>query len=199
MSAAKTSTTSMLLTGLMDPENSEVWQEFDARYRPMILAYAMRLGLASEDAADVAQDVLLRFVQEYRAGRYDRARGRLGAWIVGIVRYRVADHKRSSAARRVSRGESAIVELMSEDDMQSLWEIERKKGILRQAVDELRASSKMNEKTIRAFELFAIHQRPASSVAAELDLTAQDVYMAKNRVAARLREILERLENLFDD
>lgn len=199
MSAAKTSTTSLLLTGLLDPDNTEVWREFDDRYRPMILAYAMRLGLTSEDAADIAQDVLMRFVQEYRAGRYDRARGRLGAWIVGIVRYRVADHKRSSAARRVSRGESAIVELMGEDEMHSLWEIERKKSILRQAVDELRASSKLNEKTIRAFELFAIHQRPAASVAAELDLTPQDVYMAKNRVAARLRDILERLERLFDD
>jgi len=73
----RTTTTTALLDGLHDPANEEVWREFDTRYRPIILGFAVKLGLSDEDAADVAQDTLARFVQEYRAGRYDRTRGRL--------------------------------------------------------------------------------------------------------------------------
>lgn len=59
-----TRTTTALLDGLVDPANAEVWDEFDRRYRPIIVGFAARLGLADADAADVAQDVLTRFLGE---------------------------------------------------------------------------------------------------------------------------------------
>ena len=44
-----------------------------------------------------------------------------------------------------------------------------------------------------------MEEAPAAEVARELGISAQDVYMAKNRVAERLRGILARLDELFDD
>jgi hypothetical protein len=71
-------TTTALLEGLHDPADAVAWEQFDRRYRPIVVGFASRLGLADADAADVAQEVMLQFVKEYRAGKYDRQRGRLG-------------------------------------------------------------------------------------------------------------------------
>jgi len=195
----RTTTTTALLEGLFDDADGAIWREFDTRYRPIILGVARKLGLTDEDAADVAQDTLARFVQEYRAGRYDRTRGRLRSWLIGIVKYRVSDLRRKQAVRREARGESGFLGLAEDADCDALWDAERRQVLLQQAMDELREHGRTNERTIRAFELYAIAGRPVEEVAAELALTPQDVYMAKSNVAQRLRAILERLDQLFDD
>ncbi len=192
-------TTTALLSGLLDADNQKVWVEFDARYRPMIEAVAVKLGLIEADAADVAQETLTRFFREYRAGKYDRSRGRLRSWILAIVRYRVADIKRARLARRETRGESAIIHLPDGEELEAVWESERRRVLLWQALSELRESSQLSDRTMRAFELYVLQERSAEDVAEELNLTRHDVYMAKNRVAERLREILKRMEELFDD
>lgn len=194
-----TVTTTALLAGLFDPANRAAWSEFDARYRPMIVSFARRLGLYESDAADVAQETLARFIRDYREGKYDREKGRLRSWIIGIVKYRVADLKRAQAARRENRGESAMIDIPADDELNQLWEAERRRVLLSQALAELRAQSKLSDKTMTAFEQYVLQERPVDEVAASLNLTRQDVYMAKNRVAERLREILGRLEDIFDD
>jgi len=194
-----TTTTTALLDGLHLDADGSVWREFDTRYRPIILGFCKKLGVAEEDAADVAQDALTRFVQDYRAGLYDRTRGRLRSWIIGIVRCRISDMRRKHATRREARGESAMLDLSAEPEWDALWEAERRQSLMRQAIDELRGTSRMKESTIRAFELYAMAGRPVAEVAAELHLTAGDIYMAKSNVAQRLREILQRLDDLFDD
>lgn len=198
MSAIHATTTSCLLAGLMESGNDAVWREFDLRYRPIVLGFARRVGLSETDAEEVTQETIMRFLEEYRSGKYDRTRGRLRSWIVGILRYRIADLRRSTARRNVARGESAIVNL-PDHDLDDIWESERRSVILRQAINELRETTKTSEKTIQAFELYVLHQNSPDSVAAELGMTVADVYMAKNRVAERLHEIIKRLEEVFDD
>ena len=92
-----------------------------------------------------------------------------------------------------------IAELPDDGRLTATWEAERKRAILHQAIAELRDQSKLNETTIHAFELYVVQARPAAEVARDLGLTPHDVYMAKSHVAARLREILARLEPVFDD
>jgi hypothetical protein len=72
-------TTTALLTGLLDPANAAAWELFDRRYRSILVGFARNCGLKDNDAAEIAQATIVRFVEEYRAGRYDRTRGRLGA------------------------------------------------------------------------------------------------------------------------
>jgi len=195
----RTTTTSALLDGLFDDADGHFWREFDTRYRPIILGFASKLGLNDEDAADVAQDTLTRFIQEYRAGRYDRSRGRLRSWIIGIVKHSVSGWRRKQAVRREARGESAMLDMAGELEWDTLWDAERRRVLLQQAIGELREQSRMNERTIQAFELYAVAGRPVEEVAAALALTPHDVYMAKSNVAQRLTGILQRLEELFDD
>ena len=122
-----------MLQALHDPHDVATWQEFDTRYRPVLIGFARNFGLDDADAADVAQDTLTRFLEQYRDGRYERERGRLGAWLVGIARYRILDLRRKHG-RRPLRGESAMIDLDDDKGLTEIWEDERRKAILRQSV-----------------------------------------------------------------
>lgn len=192
-----TRTTTQLLEGLHDPENSAAWAEFDARYRPILLAVARRVGLNDADAADVAQETVVRFLAEYRAGRYDRERGRLRAWVLTIARSRIAGLRRFRATRR-EVGADGLPSIPDADELEGHWMAERRRVLLREAMRELQARSRVEPKTMRAFELHVARGMPVAEVAEELGMSRHDVYLAKSRVTARLRDILAELERAFD-
>ncbi len=192
-----TRTTTALLEGLLDPADEETWRAFDERYRPILVAFALRLGVQAEDAADAAQEALVRFVGAYRAGRYDRDRGRLRSWIIGITRNCVRDLQQKRTARH-ELGLSAAAELPDEATLTRVWEEECEHAILRRGLEELRSETRTGEATIRAFELVALDSMPPARVAAELGLSLNDVYLAKHRCLKRLRSILSRLEQLYE-
>ncbi|MEE2907074.1 MAG: sigma-70 family RNA polymerase sigma factor, partial [Planctomycetota bacterium] len=161
--------------------------------------FSRRLGLPDADAVDVAQETMVQFIKEYREGKYDRDRGRLRSWLLGIARFRVAGVYRKRATSRVSRGESAIVDIPRDDEIEEAWNTERRMTILRNALEQLRNTTKIADKTVRAFEMVALQQQPVAVVATELEISENDVYLAKSRVAAKLREIVAALELLYDE
>lgn len=191
-------TTTAMLDALHNPADVAAWEEFDVRYRPVLIGFARNLGLDDADAADVAQETLTRFLEQYRDGRYQRERGRLGAWLVGIARYRILDLRRKHG-RRPLRGESAMVDLDDEKGMTEVWEEERRKSVLRQAMDRLRSGSRTDEKTIRAFEMLFVHGMNPQAVADELEMSVQGVYVAKSRIAERLQKLVTQIEQEFDE
>ncbi len=194
-----TKTTTRLLEDLLNPSDDEVWNELDARCRPIIVGFARRLGLREEDAADVAQETLTRFLGSYRRGGYDRKQGRLRSWIMGIAKHVIADTYRSKADRRDWRGHSGLDMLADDEHLTAIWESERKLTIVARAMKEVRANSRTSKKSIQAFEAVAFHQRSPDEVANELGMTRHDVYVAKHRLTERLREIVARLTSLYDE
>ncbi len=194
MQPGGTITTTELLEGLHDPGKRAVWDEFDRRYRPILIGFLRRMGLDDSDAADVAQETLACFVADYRQKKYDRAQGRLRSWLIGIARCRLADLRRAEGRRRELRGESAIVTLPDDADVDAVWEAEERRAIFEQAVRELRQTTRFNERTIEAFERVVLRREPIEAVSAALELTAQEIYNAKNRVVERLRELVKRYE-----
>ena len=190
-----TRTTTQLLNDLHDPQNQQVWETLDSRYRPIILNFVRRLGLSDADAADVAQETLIQFTREYRDGRYDRERGRLRSWIITIARYKVAAVRRAQArGGGPARGDSVIVNLEDEAELTRIWEVERRTILLRQAMEQLKSTSRTADRTIQAFELLVTRHMAAPAVAEALGMSVHDVYLAKSRCTRKLREILESLE-----
>lgn len=198
MPLSQTATTTTLLDGLRDESASTVWDEFDRRYRTIVYGFARRLGLEDQDAADVAQETLMRFVRDYRAGRYDRGQGRLRAWLIGIAKYRVADVRRDRARYRVARGESAIAHVPDDSEAETIWDVEQRRFVFDQALAELRATTRLSEQTLEAFERVVLRQEPVSAVAAALGVSAQDIYDAKSRIVEKLKGVLAKYEALFD-
>lgn len=191
-------TTTALLEGLFDTGNKAVWEEFNARYSPVILAVARRVGLGEQDAADVTQETLIRFLQEYKAGKYDRSRGRLRSWIVGIAKYRIADLRRAKARHREWRGESAFDVLPDDDEMGKMWDEECRREILRRAFRELRETTKLDERTIGVFERLCLDQLKPADVAKETGMSIDTVYKAKQRCMEQLKGIIGRLDEAYE-
>ncbi len=191
-------TTTALLSDLSDPANHEVWNEFDGRYRPILHAMGRRLGLTDVDAADAAQEALTQFVRAYQAGRYDRSRGRLSSWLIGIARHCILDVCHDQKRQRPGRGMSAVVQLPDEHHMTIIWDEQCTQEILRRAMLRLKTESRMKPDTIRAFELLTFHQQSPAQVAREMSIQEPDVYLAKHRCLKRLRSIVSDLEEAFE-
>jgi len=192
-------TTTALLSGLFDPRNAAAWEAFDRRYRPILLGFVRNCGVRESEAAEIAQETIVRFVEEYREGKYDRTRGRLGAWLVTIARYRVLDMRRRAGTAKVERGESAIVDLDDDRSVGAAYEAERRQALLREALEDLRTRSRTDPKTVQAFEMLVYHGLTPQVVADQLGMSTHDVYLAKSRVAAKLREIVIRLESEYEE
>lgn len=191
-------TTTELLDGLHNSDTM-AWNEFDRRYRPILVGFLHRMGLSHADAADVAQETLARFVRDYRRNMYDRRQGRLRTWLIGIARHRVADLHRAAARRGQLGGNSALATVSDGVDADAVWDAEQRRHVFDQAIAELRAAGRFEERTITAFERVVLKQEPVEQVAAELDLTPQEIYNAKHRVVQRLRTIMRRYEACFLD
>ena len=60
-----------LLERLRQPADQQAWERFVRLYTPLLYHWARRLGLSSEDAADLVQDVLARLVAQLPQFTYD--------------------------------------------------------------------------------------------------------------------------------
>lgn len=194
-----TQTTTLLLESLKDSSKNEVWSQFDARFRPIIIGFAIRLGLHESDAEEVAQLTLAQFASDYAKGRYERGKGRLSSWIIGIARNRIADMGREESRRKRWRGESAMVDIRNETVCEQTWRESQQRAVLREAMEILREKTRLERRTIEAFELTAVQLMSAEEAAAKTGLSVGEVYVAKNRVIKKLREIVAELGAAYED
>lgn len=195
---SNTRTTTALLNGLRDPCDASAWRELTDRCCPIMRAVAVRLGVADADLDDVIQTTLVTFVESWRRGQYDRARGRLSNFLVTILRSRILDLQRRQWRRAGARGGSALVDLPSVVEVERLWMDERQKRLLVVALEELRRGG-VEEQSLQAFELYALRGSDADEVAAMLSVSREHVYDTKYRLSRRLRPIMARLGELYED
>lgn len=193
-----TRTTTRLLEDLRDAGNAAAWEGFDGRYRPILSGFGRKLGLSSEDARELAQQTLTEFYRAYSAGRYERSRGRLRTWLIGIARNLALSMRRRRGAEPL--GDDRLLESVpDEGQLTRVWEQEREQAIFAEALTRLRSSTRTEPATLRAFELYVIQGAPAAEVASLCDLSVDSVYVAKNRLTRWLREMVDELRKLYDD
>ncbi|MFO0829333.1 MAG: sigma-70 family RNA polymerase sigma factor [Phycisphaerales bacterium] len=192
-------TTTALLGVLVQSADEDAWEEFVDRYRPIIVAIGLRLGLPEADAVDVAQQTLLEFVRDLRAGKYDRTKGRLRNWLLCIAEHRVRDHQRIAARYERLAPLASASGVIDSERLEEAWCVEERRLILVEALRRLRGQTLLDERTIRAFELTALRSVPAEVVAKECAMTTAQVYVARNRALTKLREIVRELETAYAD
>ncbi len=193
-----TRTTTKLLDALHDRSNERIWEQIDARYRPVVAALARRLGLGVSQADEVAQQTLSEFVRAYREGRYDRTKGRLSSWIMGIAHHTALRAQRA-AGRDASLLGTQLESVCDEPSLRGMWTEERDRLILGRALASLRDDSNIDDRTLLAFELVGLRGVPASEAAAQCGMSVEQVYVAKCRLTKRLREQVELLTRAFEE
>lgn len=192
-------TTTLLLEQLKDGENQQAWRQFDERFRPVVFAAARRIGLNEADSADIAQETIFQSLRDYRDGKYDRSRGRLSSWIVAIAHHRIVDVLRKKQRAGVVGGDTRLGELPAMEEVSHAWTSAMKDDVFRRAWEMVQAESQISPSNLRAFELAVLRGVPVAATAEECGTSADQVYVAKNRVSAKLREIVERLTRAFED
>jgi len=193
-------TTTLLLDRLHDSRDEEAWRTFDLRFRGVIVTTARRFGLPDPDAEDAAQETMLQAVREYRAGGYDRTKGRLSSWIVGIAHHRIIDALRRSRSRgaRETAGEPSDMPV-APDTIARAFEDALERKIFTDAWEHVLSEQRLTPPTLRAFELTALRGVPAAEAAKACDMTTEQVYVARTRVARRLRDVVEGIDRAVRD
>lgn len=195
-----TMTSTFILEGLRDPANRAVWEEYVARYRPLLIKYARRLGLAEADAEDVAQQTLVAFSTAYQQGKYERDKGRLRVWLFAIARNQVVNWRRGQRSRELQVGDSDsgtgyFAGLADDTSMETIWDEEWRAAVLARCLEQVR--TEVQPTTYEAFAMFACQGVPAEDVAKKLGMTANAVFGAKRRILRRVRELLPTLEDIW--
>lgn len=193
-----TRTTTRLLERLHDASDHEIWEQFDRRYRPILTSVLTRMGMTHDQAVELGQETLVEFVRQYRKGRYDRDKGRLSHWLLGIARHRAAKHWTRRERRREVRAETRLADEIGVDQLEAVWEQECRTHVLELAMEWLRTRTSFQARTIEAFRRTALEAEPIPVVARELGLTPAQVHGARHDCTRRLREFVRELTTAYE-
>lgn len=192
-SGATTNPSIFLRLSEQDHRPREVaWDEFNARYVPIISSFARKLGGMNQDVDDVVQDALLGFYLKSPTFVYDPSKGRFRRYLK-ICTYHALQKRFGKSHRVMGKPldevdpESIAIEKIWSD----VWEQE----LLRRAIAEVRKTAG-DTKTFVAFERYVIQELPAERVASELGIHIKSVYRAKDTITGQLRA---RLAEMHDD
>ncbi len=195
------STNSMLILRLRDADDHEAWRSFVERYTPRIYAWCRRFRLQESDAADVAQNVLVRMVTVMRTFDYERSRGTFRAWLRKVTQNAVMDLMREWERQVQGSGDTMEMRFLSMvkdprvvDELAVAFEQEQRLELLAEA--EQRVQLRVKPHTWQAYELSAVKQMPSSVVAQRLKIRVSDVYVAKSRVIKLLHQEVAKLAHM---
>lgn len=184
-------TRASLLLRLQQPDDERAWQEFVEIYQPLIERLAVRYGLQSADAQDISQEVLTRVAKAIPEWQHDPARGTFRGWLTRVTRNLTIEQFRLRARRPLTNPESGQLEQFQRN-ADSIFQLEQQRELFGWAARKAR--DQFVPTTWQAFWLTAVEQQSPSEVAEQLGLSTGAVYIARSRVMARLRELIEQTE-----
>jgi RNA polymerase sigma-70 factor (ECF subfamily) len=166
------------------------WEDFSARYAPIITAFAKRLGAQPNDIDDIAQDVMLGFFLRSPTFVYDPSKGRFRSYL------KVCTDR--ALRRRLGRNAKLRGKSLEEIDpadasIDQVWNDVWEQQLLRRAI-ELARETVGHTKAFDAFEHYVVLDEPADQVAAKLDMHLNSVYRAKEQITRVIREKMMELK-----
>ena len=162
------------------------WNEFYFRYAPVIRAAGAGFHFNETECDDLIQLVMLKFFTHSKTFVYRKGEVKFRTYFSQIVRSQAVDMIRRNAAQKDLPGE-----LREESDpFNEIFMAEWRKSVLAEAKDELR--QRVDDKTFMAFELYGLQNRSVEKVSEILELTPNQIYVAKSRCMKILQKIVER-------
>jgi RNA polymerase sigma factor (sigma-70 family) len=189
-------TRASLLLRLRDRQDEAAWGEFVGLYAPLVYGYARRRGLQDADAADLCQDVLGAVAGAVGRLDYDPRRGAFRSWLFTVVRRKLSDWRAAQGNRIRGSGDATTHELLDQcatpQGAEAEWEAEWEQRVFAWACAQVRRD--VTGATWQAFWRTAVDGQPGKRVAADLGLTVAAVYHARSRVLARLKELVQSVQ-----
>jgi RNA polymerase sigma-70 factor, ECF subfamily len=182
-------TSASLLERVRHDPAAEQWQTLVAVYDPLIRGWLKRQSVLASDADDLVQDVLTVVARRLKDFEHNSRPGAFRTWLRTITINCVRDFWRSR--KREGTGGAQVQELLDQladpnSGLTQAWDLEHDRFVTQQLLARLR--SEFEPTTWRAFERVALDGASAAEVAAELNITANAIFIAKSRILARLRQ-----------
>lgn len=178
----------------VQPADEEAWREFVARYGKKVLGWCRHWGLQEADAADVAQNVLLKLSREITKFE-KREDGSFRGWLKTVAHHAWHDLV-TSRQHTIARGSEDVRKQFeteeARDDLAKELEAAWDQELMQLASD--RVQLRVHPKTWRAFRLSAIELIPGEQVAEKLEMNLPTVYKAKSNVLKMLQAEVQQLE-----
>jgi RNA polymerase sigma-70 factor (ECF subfamily) len=184
-----------LLARLRDIGDGQAWSEFVDLYAPLLYRLARRHGLQDADAADLTQDVLRAVVHALPRLAYDPARGSFRGWLFTVARNQVRKFANARRRQPQGSGSNGAAELLRQQpapEEEAAWEQEYRERLFEWAAE--RSREHFRPATWQAFWLTYVEGKEPRTVGESLGMSVGAVYIARNRVLARIREQVRRHE-----
>jgi RNA polymerase sigma-70 factor (ECF subfamily) len=190
-------TRASLLVRLPDAADVGAWDEFVAIYGPLIRRLALRRGLQSADADDLAQEVFSAVARSIDTWLENPQRGSFRPWLLRIARNLTVNFLTRPKYRVLGTGDSHVARMLGEhpdpqggEESEFDWEYRRE--LFRWAAAQVR--ERVSSATWQAFWLTAVEDEAVRDVAARLNISVGSVYIARSRVMAQLRDVIRTFE-----
>ena len=185
-------TTTRILSELESSSDGEAWDMLFRHFNPVLVSFGRRLGLPPHDAEDAAQQTLLTFMRSFRSGKYNREKGHLSSWLLGIAGKVILSFRNRLAKERLRSDDGAYAwswdQIPDENAVKHTWRTEWRRMTLQCALQQV--CQEFKPSVIEAFELYALKNVPPAEVSTRLNMTVNAVYIAKTRVLSRLYDLL---------
>ncbi|MCB1125016.1 MAG: sigma-70 family RNA polymerase sigma factor [Verrucomicrobiae bacterium] len=192
-----------LLSRLKDWEDGESWRTFFDTYWRLIYHFALRNGLAHQEAQEVVQETVVAVAKNIGKFRYDPKVCRFKTWLLGVTRSKIANQfarraRQPLAADARGPDDSRTTPLLDRlpdeqpDPLARTWDQEWQKNLMDAAIR--RVKRRVSIEQYQMFDLFVLKEWPASEVARTLGVTIGHVYVAKHRVSKLVRKEVEAIE-----
>ena len=177
-------TTSKTLLDRIAAGDEISWDEFYNRYCGIVRDIAKLKGLDEAEAEDICQQVMLQFFKQSKTFKFDPDIARFRTYFGKIINTKIANYYRNQPDVPTEEVEPDP----KPGEAEELFLAEWRKLILKEAERELK--NRVAPETFQAYELYAVQNRPVEKVATYLDCSVNQVYQAKKRCFAMMREIL---------
>ena len=180
-------TTSKTLLDKIASGDEISWDEFYLKYSPIVKALAVYKGLSGTDADDVCQQVMLQFFKQSKTFKFDPDIARFRTYFGRIVNAKIINYFRRKENKEIL-ADDKMLDIPVDPEIEAIYMSEWRKTLLIEAQQKLK--ERVAPETYQAYELYAMQGRPVEKVAAYLDCSVNQVYQAKKRCFAMMREIL---------
>ena len=178
-------------------------------YGPLLSRFAIERGLSEAEAEEVVQDTAVGVARGLPGFRYEPSRCSFKTWMLNLARWRIGDalrRRRSDAARIEASGEAwdrgerwgavgpSDIENVADPRATGLgdaWDAAWERRLTEVALDRVRR--RVDPRSYQIFDLYVLKERPAREVADRIGVHVARVYLAKQRVGARVRRELRHL------
>ena len=189
-------TTSKTLLDKIASGDEISWDEFYRKYAGVIKAVAKYKGI-EHDADDICQQVMMHFFKQSKTFKFDPGIAKFRTYLGRIVSWKIIDYYRKKREKLSEKLSGELDAVPVDAELDKIYMAEWHKVIIAEAEDELR--KRVSPDTFQAYQLYAVQGRPVEKVAAFLECSVNQVYQAKKRCFAMMREILLKMNEADPD